>query len=57
MPGPFPRCPDGWRKRVKRAWDSIDQATIDKLVDAVPDRMAAIEEQGGEWLFRKRSKK
>jgi transposase len=57
MGGPFPRCPDGWRRRVKRAWDDIDQATIDKLIDAVPDRMASIEQQEGEWLFRKCSKK
>lgn len=57
MGGPFPRCPDGWRRRVQRAWNEIDQATIDKLVNAVPGRMAAIEQQQGEWLSAKRSKK
>lgn len=57
MGGPFPRGPAGWCRRVKRAWDDIDQATIDKLIKAVPKRMAAIEQREGEWLFRKRSKK
>jgi hypothetical protein len=31
-----PRTPDGWRKRVKRAWDQVEQSTINKLIDAVP---------------------
>jgi hypothetical protein len=57
MGGPFPREPDGWRRRVTRAWNDIDQATIDKLIDAVPSRMAAIEQQRGEWLFVKGSQK
>jgi hypothetical protein len=54
---PLPRSPDGWRRRMQRAWDQISQATIDKLVDAVPQRMADIEQRGGAWLYAKKSKR
>jgi hypothetical protein len=53
MGGRVPTTPDGWRRRVQRAWGLIDQASIDKLVSAVPDRMAQIVQQQGSWLFRK----
>jgi transposase len=51
-----PRTPDGWRKRVKRAWDQVEQSTINKLIDAVPQRMAHIEQLDGAWLYAKKSK-
>lgn len=53
MCGRQPTTPYGWRRRIQQAWRSIDQATIDKLVDAVPDRMAGVAEQQGSWLFKK----
>lgn len=54
---PLPRSPDGWRRRMQRAWDQISQATIDRLIDAVPQRMADIEQRGGAWLYVKKSKR
>jgi hypothetical protein len=56
MPGPRPTTPYGWRRRVMRAWASIDQATINKLVDDVPRRVARVVAEKGEWLFKKGTK-
>jgi hypothetical protein len=56
MRGPKPTTPYGWRRRVDRAWASIDQATINKLVDDVPCRMARVVQEEGEWLFTKGTK-
>jgi hypothetical protein len=42
---------------MQRAWDQISQATIDRLIDAVPQRMADIEQRGGAWLYVKKSKR
>lgn len=56
MRPPLPRTPDGWRRRVQEAWKQVSQSTIDKLVSVVPTRMALIEQQGGAWLFAKKSK-
>lgn len=46
-----PTTPDGWRRRINRAWNSIPQSTIDKLVGSVKDRIAAVVEKEGAWLF------
>lgn len=56
MPGPRPTTPYGWRCHVMRAWASIDQATINKLVDDVPRGVARIVKQEGSWLFEKGKK-
>lgn len=53
MGGRPPTTSYGWRRRVTRAWDAIDQATINKLVDAVPNRVAGVAEQQGQWLCKK----
>lgn len=50
MRGRRPSTPAGWRARVKKAWDSIDQATIDKLVKKVKRRIGKIHQKGGAWL-------
>ena len=50
MRGRMPETADGWRKRIKLAWDSIDQATIDKLVDSVKGRLDAVAAGEGQWL-------
>jgi hypothetical protein len=49
--GKKPTTPDGWRRRINRVWKAIPQSTIDKLVDSVRDRMAAVVEKKGAWLF------
>ena len=46
----------GWRAAVKEEWDSIQQCTINKLVDSVKDRMAQIVELDGAWLKPYKSK-
>jgi hypothetical protein len=51
LTGRKPRTPDGWRRRINKAWDSIDQSTIDLLVAQVRGRIAAVVEKKGEWLF------
>lgn len=56
MPGPRPTTPYGWRRRVERAWAAIDKATINKLVDDVPRRVARVVKEQGEWLFKKGTK-
>ena len=56
MGGRLPTTPYGWRIRVKRAWDSISQSTINKLVADVPNRMARVVQQQGAWLYKKGTK-
>jgi hypothetical protein len=41
---------------VQRAWEAISQATIDKLVGNVPQRMEKIAASGGEWIDKYNSK-
>jgi hypothetical protein len=41
------RKPEGWRRCVRKAWEAIDQSTIDKLVASVPARI-------GQVLWRRR---
>lgn len=41
---------DGWRIAIKKAWNNIQQSTIDKLVAQVKPRMAQIVEREGAWL-------
>lgn len=48
----LPTTPDGWRRRVNKAWQLIDQSTIDKLVGSVRDRMRQIVEKEGAWLAK-----
>lgn len=50
MGGPYPRSPDGWRRRVRETWDSIHQSTIDKLVDDFTDRLHQVIAKEGAWL-------
>lgn len=52
MPARRPTTPDGWRRRINRAWALIDQSTIDMLVDSVRDRMRQIVEKEGAWLSK-----
>lgn len=56
MHGRKPTTAYGWRRRIEKAWDAIDQATINKLVDDVSNRVAKVAEQEGQWLFRKGTK-
>lgn len=44
----------GWRRRITAAWDEIEQATIDKLVAGVKQRMAQVVEKKGAWLQAKK---
>jgi hypothetical protein len=40
---------DGWRKQLKKAWEAVEQSTIDTLVAQVNDRMQQIGEAEGAW--------
>lgn len=51
LPGRLPSTPDGWRRRLSRAWEQVDQATINKLVKQVKGRLRKIEEKEGAWLY------
>lgn len=51
-----PRSFRGWRDAIKEEWEAIDQASINKLVLSLKDRMAEIAEQNGQWLGRYVSK-
>lgn len=53
MPGRKPTTIRGWRERVQRAWESISQSTINKLVDSLTQRVEDIKEGEGEWLCEK----
>lgn len=52
LPGRLPTTPDGWRRRLCRAWAQVDQATIDKLVGQVKGRLYSIVEKEGAWLYK-----
>jgi hypothetical protein len=39
----------GWRKQLKKAWEAVEQSTIDTLVAQVNDRMQQISEAEGAW--------
>lgn len=52
----MPTTPYGWRCRVMEAWKRVEQSTIDKLVAAVPGRMAEVVKQEGSWLRKKAQK-
>lgn len=47
---------DGFYVVVERAWGSISQVTIDKLVGNVPQRMEKIAAMGGEWIDKYNNK-
>lgn len=51
LPGRLPTTPNGWRRRLRRAWAQVDQATIDKLVGQVKGRLRRIVEEEGAWLY------
>ena len=46
--------PYGWRQAVMKAWDEIDQSTIDQLVAGVRPRIAEVAARGGAWLKPKK---
>lgn len=52
MPGRCPTTPDGWKRRLRAAWDQVDQSTIDKLVDSVKGRIEGVIAVDGAWLFK-----
>ena len=41
---------DGWYSAIQKAWDEIDQGTIDHLVTTVKHRMQQVVELEGEWI-------
>lgn len=43
----------GWRSRLQKAWGSIEQPTIDKLVSSLDQRIEDIKELGGAWRIPK----
>lgn len=51
LPGRLPTTPNGWRRRLCRAWAQVDQATIDRLVGQVKGRLGQIVEEEGAWLY------
>lgn len=53
MAGRGPTTIKGWRNRITRAWNAIDQATIDKLVASLSERLSAIKDLEGAWLRAK----
>lgn len=57
LPGRLPTTPDGWRRRLTRAWGQVEQATIDALGKSVPSRLAQIVEREGAWLFEHKQKR
>jgi hypothetical protein len=44
------RTPDGFMKVIQKGWAAISQATIDKLVAGVPQRLQIIKELKGAWI-------
>lgn len=55
--GRLPTTPDGWRRRLTRAWGLVEQSTIDDLVQEVPSRLAQIAKRQGAWLFEHKQKR
>lgn len=51
--GRSPTTIKGWRARLKRAWASIRQSTINKLVASLDQRVADIQVLQGAWLRAK----
>lgn len=45
----------GWQRRIKSAWDEVDQSTINKLVAGMRGRVAAVAEGKGAWLRKKKN--
>jgi hypothetical protein len=39
-----------WRAEIIRAWEQVEQSTINKLVDGVPARMQEIIDAEGHWV-------
>ena len=39
-----------WYHRIRAAWEKVDQASINKLVDGVRDRLHIIVESKGDWV-------
>jgi hypothetical protein len=39
----------GWRKQLNKAWEAVEQSTIDTLVAEVNDRMQQI--HNAEWAW------
>lgn len=56
MQGKHATTSDGWRKKIKQAWDEVEQDTINKLVAQVPGRMQQIIKAEGGWIFKKGQK-
>ena len=52
LPGRLPETPDGWRRRLRRAWAEVEQSTIDKLVAQVKGRLHSIVDKEGAWLYK-----
>lgn len=46
-------CSRGLRSQLQRAWGSIQQSTIDKMVSSLDERIAEIKELGGAWRLPK----
>lgn len=51
--GRSPTTIKGWRARIKRAWASISQSTINRLVASLDQRVADIKVLKGAWLRAK----
>lgn len=47
---------DIWRRKIIKAWDEVEQHTINTLVDKVPSRMEEIIKKEGAWIFKKGKK-
>ena len=45
-----PRTARGFREAIQAAWDAIDQATINRMVEDVPRRLKKIIEKEGKWI-------
>lgn len=44
------RSTQGWYSAIERAWDKVQQSSIDKLVGSLRDRMHRIIDLDGEWI-------
>lgn len=44
---------DKWRELIQKAWASIKQSSIDKLVLSLPERMQQLIKRGGKWPKKK----
>ena len=43
------KCNQQWRGNIEKAWDKVSQASINKLVASLPDRMQQVIEREGKW--------